>query len=433
GGGWNKLANRPGVIPGTMYLPSEIQKVSQTNKDAYVMLSFGKDQPIFGNVRLSGNIGLRYVNTKVQSAGAIFINRSSLGVDQDFAQRCPTNPTPPVGLPPGVTVGRPGGICLIGAAAYAQLQQFASGTATPNVANTNNDQFLPSLNLKFGLTRDLVMRFAASKVMTLPDLASIRNSFSATFNNADNTVTFNLGNPYLKPATAKQFDATLEWYFAKVGSLTVDAFYKEIDHFFFANQVTRSFTQNGITEPITVRVPSNYDGTGKIKGFEVAYQQSLDFLPWIFSGLGVNASYTYLNSKGLPNSFLNTGSPSNLARTGVGNLPLEQLSKHTVNLQAFYEKGPVSLRVAYNWRSRFLLTAADVIFPYYPIFNEASGNLDASAFFNVTKQLKFGVQAVNLLNTITKTTQQFTADGLSGPRSYYMNDRRFSFILRGNF
>ena len=55
------------------------------------------------------------------------------------------------------------------------------------------------------------------------------------------------------------------------------------------------------------------------------------------------------------------GSPSHVTTVGTGNLPLEQLSRHTVNVQAFYEKGPVSLRVAYNWRSRFLLTASDVI------------------------------------------------------------------------
>jgi outer membrane receptor protein involved in Fe transport len=117
----------------------------------------------------------------------------------------------------------------------------------------------------------------------------------------------------------------------------------------------------------------------------------------------------------------------------AGNLPLEQLSKHTVNVQAFYEKGPVSLRVAYNWRSRFLLTAADVIYPYYPIFNAAQGNMDASLFITLTKNIKVGVQGVNLLNTITKTEQQFTPDGLVGPRSYYMNDRRYSFIVRGSF
>ena len=73
-----------------------------------------------------------------------------------------------------------------------------------------------------------------------------------------------------------------------------------------------------------------------------------------------------------------------------------------------------------------------MIFPYYPIFNEPTGQLDASAFVTVTKGIKVGVQGVNLTNEITKTSQMFTLDGLRGPRSYFMNDRRFSFIIRGS-
>jgi len=170
-----------------------------------------------------------------------------------------------------------------------------------------------------------------------------------------------------------------------------------------------------------------------VTGFEIAYQQTFDFLPWIFSGLGVSANYTYIHSRGLPNSFLNGGNPANTGPIAPGNLPLEQLSKHNINAEVFYERGPVSLRVAYNWRSRFLLTASDVIFPYFPIFNAATGQLDASAFFSITPQVKIGVQAVNLLNEVTRTEQEFTAGGLVGPRSYFMNDRRFAFIIRGNF
>jgi len=430
---WVPVAERPGVLPGTDYLPNEIQGVTQKNTDAYVMLSFGKDAPLFGDVKMSGNIGVRYVDTRVRSSGDIFITQQSLGVDSDFATRCATVPTRPPGVPDDVLIGQPGGICLIGESAYNTLRDFASGSPTTNVANSKNHQWLPSLNLKFDLTRNLIARLAASKVMTLPDLSNIRNSFSSTYSSADNAVTFNLGNPFLKPATAKQFDATLEWYFARVGSLTVDAFYKSVHDFFYSQQATRAFTQNGITEPITVRIPSNYDGNGKIKGVEVAYQQTFDFLPSVLSGLGTQLSYTYLKSSGLPNSFLNGGVPDKNSSVAPGNLPLEQLSKHNVNAEVFYEKGPISLRAAYTWRSKFLLTAADVIFPYYPIYNAAEGHLDASIFVSLTKNLKVGIQGVNLNNEITKTLQQYTTGGALGPRSYFMEDRRYSFILRGNW
>ena len=157
-------------------------------------------------------------------------------------------------------------------------------------------------------------------------------------------------------------------------------------------------------------------------------------LPGFLSGLGVNTNYSYIESSGLPNTFLNTGSPVNLGSIPPGNLPLEGLSKHNVNASVFYENERISLRAAYNWRSRFLLTAADVIFPYTSIFNEATGQLDASIFINLNQNIKFGVQGVNLLNEVTKTSQAYSGDpDRLAPRSYFMNDRRFSFIIRGNF
>jgi TonB-dependent receptor len=430
--GWVPLAERAGVVPGTDFLPQEIQSIDQKERDAYAQLNFGNNEPIFGNIRLSGNIGVRFVGTTLDTAGTVAApTQQALGITQPFSVRCATA-TPPPNVPPGVLISQPGGICNIGPDAYAALQQFSNGAATPALATNKYNKILPSLNLKFGLTDDLIFRLAGSKVMTRPDIASVRPSFTATYDTNSDVVTFNVGNPMLKPATAWQFDATLEWYFARVGSLTFDAFYKDVKDFFFTSVIQRDFTNNGVTETINVRGPANFPGSGKIKGFELAYQQVFSFLPSPLDGFGVDATYTYIQSKGLPNSFLNNGVPDNISPIGTNfNLPLEQLSKHNINFTLFYEKGPWSLRAAYNWRSKFLLTAADVIFPYDPIFQEAGGQLDASAFYSIRKNIKVGVQAVNLLNQVTKTDQMFTLSGLTGPRSFFMNDRRYSLILRG--
>jgi TonB-dependent receptor len=444
---WVPLSERPGAVPGTQFLPGEIQPTDQRDTEFYAMLNFGQDDPIFGHVKLDGNIGLRYVSSDVTSVGAFTIpTRLNLGIQDPFHRvtidpvtgaqtltgRCdPTIPPPPA---PQVPVAR-GGVCTIGEAAYNQLQQFATGGSVADIARNSYHYFLPSLNLKLGVTRDILIRFAASRVMARPDLQNIRNFINITTDVSNGfQVTATSGNPYLKPAIANTFDASVEWYFARVGSLTFNAFYKDVTNFFYSSIVRRDITNNGVTESTFIRGPANFPGHGKIKGVEVAYQQTFDFLPSILSGLGINANYTYIKSKGLPNSFLSGGLPANTSPNGVpGNLPLEQLSKHNVNVTLFYEKGPISLRAAYNWRSRFLLTSADVIFPYAPIFNEATGTLDASAFFTIRKGIKLGVQGVNLLNEVTKTSQQFTLSGLTGPRSYFMNDRRYAIILRGDF
>ncbi|APG63609.1 TonB-dependent receptor [Sphingorhabdus lutea] len=423
--GWQPLANRGGT--NGAFLPTEIQPVTQQDFAAYGMLNFGTDN-FAGDTRLSGNIGLRYVNTNVTSAGSLGVgSAASLGISGTFASRCAT-----ITLPNGQT-STPGGICDEGPAAYLQLQQFANGSSQYNVARGDYNYLLPSLNLKLGLSDDIVLRFAGSKVLARADNAVLRNFMNVSLDGSG-ALTAEVGNPAIRPATAWQFDATAEWYFARVGSITFNAFYKDISDFFYQNVRTIQFTSNNITRDILVRGPDNFDGKGKVKGFEIAYQQTYDFLPGFLSGLGFSGNYTYIKSKGLPNSFLNGGVNSPGSTVPTGNLPLEQLSKHNINAALFYEKGPVSLRAAYNWRSRFLLTAADVIFPFYSIFNEPTGQLDASAFINLTDNIKIGVQGVNLLNEVTRTSQAYTGDPSQlAPRSYFMNDRRFSFVLRGNF
>lgn len=428
---WNPLAARAGAVSGSPFLISEIQPVNQTDGAVYGMLSFGSDT-LFGNVRMSGNVGVRYVTTNLRSEGSIGIpSVTDVNIAQPFATRCPV---PPPGAP------GPGGVCNLGPAGYAQLQQFfGQGVNAFNAAQNQYDYWLPSLNLKFSLSPDVILRLAGSKVLTRPDNSNVRNFFTIGLDPSGN-LTATAGNPFLVPATAWQFDASLEWYFGRVGSITLNGFYKTIENFFYQQVTNRTITNNGVTQNVSIRGPANFDGTGKIKGFEIAYQQTFDFLPSPLDGLGVNANYTYIESEGLPNTFLNTGAPVNASTVPPGNLPLEQLSKHNYNISAFYEKGPVSLRAAYNWRSRFLLTAADVIFPYYSIFNEPTGQLDASVFVNIGTilgtggDLRIGVQGVNLLNEVTKTTQAYTGDPAAlAPRSYFMNDRRFSFVLRGNF
>ncbi len=427
------LAQRAGVVAGTPYLPSEIQLVDQQDKNAYAQLNFATPGNLFGNVRMSGNVGVRYVLTNVTSSGSIGApTRQETGTTDAFASRCAiTTTTRPDG---SVVTGRPTGICQLGEAAYNNIQAFSTGVTLPDTARSQYHYFLPSANLKFGIGRDVVLRLAASKVMTRPDFANIRNFLQLGFDANSGQITATAGNPYLKPATAWQFDATVEWYFARVGQLSVDVFYKSVKNFFYQSVTNRNITSNGITQSVLVRGPSNYDGTGKIKGVEVAYQQTFDFLPGLLSGFGASGSYTYIDSSGLPNSFLNGGAPASTSNIKPGNIPLEGLSKHTVNAALFYEKGPISLRAAYNWRSKYLLTPADVIFPYTSIYQDAGGQLDASAFINLNKYLKIGVQGVNLANQVIKTEQAYISGSTAtAPRSYIVNDRRFSFALRGTF
>lgn len=423
--GWSPLADRAGVIAGTPFLPSEVQPIDQTDVDAYLMGVFKAGS------RISGNFGVRYVHTSLVSIGSLGAPTATQAGTQDpFSVRCAPQVDPHTGQPVPPT-----GICAQGEAVYDSLRTFADGKTTQDIARNSYTYWLPSFNIRFNPSSNTVLRFAASEVLTRPDSAYVRNFINTTYDYNSNVLTAQSGNPYLKPATAWQFDLTAEWYFSRVGSLTVNGFYKDVHNFFYQSLNQIPVTHNGVTEYVLSRGPSNYDGHGKVKGVEIAYQQTFEFLPGLLKGFGFNGNYTYIESKGLPNTFLNGGNlPSTSTIAPSGNLPLEGLSKHNINATIFYERGPVSLRAAYNWRSRFLLTASDVIFPYYSIFNEPTGQLDASAFISINKYVKIGVQGVNLLNEVTKTSQAYTGDpNVLAPRSYFMNDRRYSFILRGSF
>ena len=90
-------------------------------------------------------------------------------------------------------------------------------------------------------------------------------------------------------------------------------------------------------------------------------------------------------------------------------------------------------RVAYSWRSKFLLTNRDCCFPFLPVYSLATGQMDASLFYTFNKHFKFGLEAQNLLDTTNKTTFLLNGNGLEAPRSYFKSDRSFTLSARLTF
>src|SRR5690606_18702790 len=163
-----------------------------------------------GGVRLSGNIGVRYVNTDIRSEGSLGVpSAGALNIADPFDVRCAAEVPP--GAPPGTPPQSPGGVCLLGPAGYADLQVFAGdGVTVSDVAETSYDYWLPSLNLRFGLSDDVILRFAASKVLSRPENSYIRNFLTIGLGESGGELTATAGNPFLVPATAWQFDASIE-------------------------------------------------------------------------------------------------------------------------------------------------------------------------------------------------------------------------------
>jgi TonB-dependent receptor len=335
----------------------------------------------------------------------------------------------------------------------AEQSAFGNKASEALYASSEYTNVLPSLNFKLNLTDELLLRFGFSEAIALPSLGNLRNYVSIS--GTDETKVYNTdvpdgdqpelvyreydryiassGNPELKPMESYNYDLSLEWYFAEAGSLTASLFYKDLSNYFINGSVIETYTNNGITNQVEVGRAQNGD-EGTIQGFEVAYQQFFDALPGAFSGLGMQLNYTYIDEDGSPNAGLNDSSSNSDAAGDIAftDLPLEGLSEQNANAALLYEKYGISARIAYNWRSDYLLTTRDVI-TTLPIYNKANGQLDASLYWDVSDNWKLGVQGTNLNNNVTETQMQINQEGDKVSRSWFTNDRRYSLVVRATF
>lgn len=472
GGGTSANSGRRFETEGC-FRPDEINRVSEETKAAYVMLKFGGPGAMIGDLAIAGNIGVRYVETRNRVQGSTVFPNAIVPANYT----CERNVAEPGQPAPGVpyTLGcylfgnaelletpTPPGFTDIALTGSPDLIAFNNGGSEMGSIDTTHRHWLPSFNLRVDLSPNWLVRFAASRAMSRPDIGLLKNytTISAQLPGADpdderyirNSEGQITGvrafyqasgyNPSLKPITATQFDLSLENYFAAVGSFTAAVFYKKFDDYIQYGSRLVDYTNNGVTNTIEVRTPMNGDG-GKVYGAELAYQRFFDFLPGAWSGFGIQANVTYVKNEGIENSGLKTQNATDggsQAQAGSGGTTLsvdslEGMSDWAYNLVGMYERDGLAVRVAYNWRSDFLITAVDCC-TYLPMWQKAAGFLDASIRYAANEHVEFSLQGSNLLNTITELEQQVTSaeDGaLLRPNAWFRNDRRFVAGVRVKF
>lgn len=428
--GWVPLENQDyaNAFPRGDNISGGINDQTEKTEAVYGMLRFGHDSPIGP---MDGNIGVRLIQTKTDSlgqAGALTALGDGRSVTACQALNADADPTNNVNCGP-VQIAE---------------QFLAPGRFdTADVATDYND-VLPSLNLRFRLTDEVQLRFAAGKAIVRPTFAQLVGFTTLSFDFLDNNAAIPAqaytpdpngfavgqgGNPTLKPTRSTQFDTSLEWYFAPTGSVTGALFYKDITNYIFSGTSVETYTSNGVTQDFLVTRNAN-GPKGKIQGFEVGYTQFYDMLPGIFSGFGLQTNFTYVDSSGGSNAAVNVIEPAQVAGALDQTLPLEGMSKTSYNITALYEKFGISARLAYNWRERFLLTtsAANI---QRPVWSEDYGQLDASVFYNITSNIKLGLQGTNLLNS--RTFLDVGGAQLAPRYGWTDTDRRIAIAMRTQF
>ncbi|MGB3609801.1 MAG: TonB-dependent receptor [Cellvibrio sp.] len=483
---WVPYPQRDDLVSHGIFQAPEVYTTTETNKAAYVRLDFGSDDTA---LRFKGNVGLRYVELEREALGSVMYPDL---VGLPFPEGAPTDLTDYEAIYEWGEQAVADGLYeeVQDAIAYArdsknwispEERAFGNEAFTLEQAVDDYSGFLPSLNLKLEFTDELIGRFAISKAIALPDMSEVKNQavlgvrpLAVTYvpdeelppnapppsdlggdeeddQNTDEGRDIasvapvqwqgSGGNPYLKPMESVQYDASLEWYFATVGSLTASYFYKDLSNTFVTGAFPRTYTNpvTGQTQAVEFTSTQNA-GDGYMQGFELAYQQFYDMLPAPWDGLGLQLNYTYIDS-GLSNSeqsglfepVTDVGETEDRYPTpDISGLPLKGVSEHTFNLVGMYEKNDWSVRLAYNWRSKYLLTTRDVI-SKYPLWNDDAGFLDGSVFYNVNENITVGLQLTNILDTQTKTIMILDNEGTEAGRSWFVNDRRAALIVRATF
>ena len=404
---------------------------------AYVTVAYGSE---IAGLPFDGNVGVRVVRTADTADGYMTMS----------GYNGPTQP--------------PAGHSLSEYVAFP-------GFVRPVSAKNDYTDILPSLNFRLHWRDHLQSRVAISEGMARPDFSQLQ-AFTAIGTQITNGVqTFTgtaSGNPQLKPTKAFQVDGTLEWYFAQSGSVTADFFYKHLTDVVINNVFNVAATDlAGGSHEFTTTGPIN-GASGQIKGLELAYQQYYDFLPNLLRGFGTQLNFTYIDShqtldhpvtgaycQSADSSAANLGLNLNGCDTDgrtFGNLPLANLSKYAYNASLLYDRGPVSARLAYSWRSKYLLGVnvhptqgtnglnLDPSSPNYgqqnvawglPLYGDNYGELDASLFFKFTPNITLGLLALNVTDSIYKELQQQHV--ATTTFAWYDSGRTYSAQLRVTF
>ena len=144
----------------------------------------------------------------------------------------------------------------------------------------------------------------------------------------------------------------------------------------------------------------------------------------------MQGNFTYISSDGGKNTSQNILDTTQNGAASDSALPLEGMSRTSYNAAIMYEKYGISARLAYNWREEYLLTtsAANI---NAPVWASDYGQLDGSVFYNLTPDLKIGVQSTNILNE--RTVLKVGSETRKPPYNWVDTDRRIAVVLRAAF
>ncbi|MCX6939554.1 MAG: TonB-dependent receptor [Verrucomicrobia bacterium] len=292
---------------------------------------------------------------------------------------------------------------------YAGTQRNLSGSYTKS---------FPSAHLTHDLTSDLKARLSWSTSFGRPPLNNALPN--ETISETNQTLTVN--NPSLLPQNAATWDATLEYYFEPVGTLSLGWFNKTITDYIIAGTNAGTIAtgnDNGFNGEYAgfTRLTSSNAGTAKVSGWEFNYQQQFTFLPGLLKGFGASANYTLIRTNG------NFGGTTSRSTNEVpGFIP------RTGNATLSWRYRKFSTRLLYNFTGSYI-TAFTAATPGRNLYRFQYATVNAGVSYQVRPNLQLTLDAANLTNE----PQSLYRGVRSQMQSTILNGTSLTFGVNGRF
>jgi len=274
-----------------------------------------------------------------------------------------------------------------------EIQLDADGnwlSTTPTSGDSTYTNWLPSVSVLWATDPSTNVRFVYAWAVGRPNYGLLAPSLTRSDTNKE----IDTGNPNLKPTKAQNYDLLFEHFFGSVGVVSAGGFYKNLDDPIYPGSSTtiHGGPFDGFRQVQPVNGPN-----AKIWGFEIGWQQRLRFLPGILNGFGIDANYTYTDSKA---TFDPTTGRSGTAR-------LQRTTPNEWNIGLTYDTGPFSARIAATYNAATIFTynfvdgaAGGINGPNGDIYLYPHTQLDAQASYALKNGLQVIFSVLNINNEV---------------------------------
>lgn len=247
-----------------------------------------------------------------------------------------------------------------------EINDDESVNITPWQVSKDYNHLMPSLNIRYNISDDLLTRFAYTQTIARPTFGN-----AAAFQVIESEITEDdgvveterkaeVGNPELDPYESNNIDWTIEYYPGHIGVLSAGVFYKDIDNFIEQQEVQDNGAWNGYKEVLQ----HVNGGSAELTGLELAWHKSFD------SGLMLGANGTFVDA----------------------NRDMPNLAEEVANVMIGFENSQISVRLSATYKSEsYQFKDGDG-----QVFEDSHSQIDFSGKYYLSDTMHLYFNAVNL-------------------------------------